>query len=306
MTEHNPRQLRRVNVTAFKEAIASASDAELEEQQRDDQARYEREYHLFLDAYRKEKCYLCGNSFKTLSKERPCVHWLLRRGRFKKKDLPRLFGTFGFTQFAAFTRWVANQERPFGNINDLEIGRDSRKLFQFTVCWKNIKWAFDCSKNDYLGHTGKHTDFPHFHLQMRIDNQPFIDFGDFHIPFTEEDLFRIDLTLGAPDVVNASYGEAGMGMQFTAEIDPEVLIEESQLAESDELATHRMLTVIKAEDGRLDGNALLEIFRESERTGELVANLARKKLGDSHSVKTIISPAESVPEIAKRSERNRR
>lgn len=280
MTSQPPRPLRRVDVEAFKQAMANASDAEHEQHNRDDIARYEHEYNLFQAAYKEDHCYLCGNSFKTLSKGNPCVHWLLRRGKFKKKDFPLVFGKFGFTQLAAFTRWVANQERPFGNINDLEAGREQRKMFQVTVRWKNIEWTFDCSKSDYEGHQGKHTDFPHYHFQMRIDNRPFIDFGDFHVPFTEEDLFRLDLTLGAPECVLANYGEAGLGMQFTSELEPEVLIEESQTAKAVENATHRMVTFITAENGAIDPQALLEVIRESECTGELVANLARKKLDE--------------------------
>jgi hypothetical protein len=229
MTNHSRTPPRRIDVTRLREHLLTADVQELEAQNARDAAHYESEYSAFTEAYARDHCYLCGNSFKTLSKERPCVHWMLRRGKFKKKDFPLLFERFGFTQMAAFTRWAANKEQILSGINDLDAHRSERKIFEFTVRWKNIEWTFDCSKNDYTGHSGRHTEFPHFHLQMRIDGRPFIDFGDFHIPFNEEDLFRIDMSRGASDVFQATYGEGGMGMQFGSEIEPERIIEETEV-----------------------------------------------------------------------------
>lgn len=301
-----PPTVRRIDVAAFKNSIENASEAEIERQHHDDQLRYQREYAAFESAYALEQCHLCNRSFKTLSVDRPCVHWILRRGKFKKRDLTRLFGIFGYTQFAALTRWVANQESAFRNIHDLESGKDARKLFQYTIRWKNIEWSFDCSESDYRGHGGAHSNFPHFHLQMTIDGRRFIDFGDFHIPFTEEDLARIDLAKAVPQHVNATFGEAGRGMQFTAELDPHTLIEESEMAASDDIATHRMLTMINTSDGTFDPKTLFEIIQERERTGEPIASLAKKKLPASANVETIITPAGTIPDIAKRTERSRR
>lgn len=298
--------MRRVNVAVFTRFIESRTDAEIEAQHRADEELHQRQYNAFLAAYKTESCYLCGLPFKTMSTDKPCVHWLLRRGKFKKKDFSRLFRRFGYTQMGALARWVANQERLFGNINDIEEGRDPRKIFQYTVRWRNVEWTFDCSRSDYEGHPGRQTDFPHFHLQMRLNDRPFIYFGDFHIPFTEEDLFRLDLSLHAPEYVNVSFGDGGLGMQATAELDPEVLMVESEVAEADEEATHRMSTMIRAESGPIDPQVLLRVVQESRQTGELIANVARKHFGESHNIQTVITVADSVPDIAKRTERKRR
>lgn len=298
--------LRRIDIATFKRFIESRTQREIEAQQRNDEEQYLRHYNAFFSAYKSESCYLCGLPFKTMSTDNPCVHWLLRRGKFKKKDFSRLFHIFGYTQMGALARWVANQERPFGNINDIEEGRDPRKIFQYTIRWRNVEWTFDCSRSDYEGHPGRQTDFPHFHLQMRLDGRPFIDFGDFHIPFTEEDLYRLDLLLHVPEYVNVSFGDAGFGMQTAAELEPEILMAESEVAASDKEATHQMSTMLRVENGVIDPQVLLRVVQESQRTGELIANVARRYFNGNHIIQTVISAANSVPDIAKRTERNRR
>lgn len=297
---------RRLNTEALRHYLEAASDEEVERHNDRDTARYETEYDAFSTEYQKGKCYLCHCDFKTISRDRPCVHWLLRRGKFKKNDFPLLFEKFGFTQLAAFTRWAANQEQPLSAINDLDVLRGERKVFEFTVRWKNIEWTFDCSKNDYEGHDGLKTNFPHFHLQMRIDGRAFIDFGDFHIPFTEEDLFRIDVSRDLPSLFHVSYGDAGLGMQFASELDPDTILEETEVTDDLDKATYRMQTIITSENGSIDMQALLKAMEQSRATGEPIASLARKHLGDEHSIRTIISPGDGMPEIAKRSERKRR
>ncbi len=297
---------RRVDVERFKARVEGTTEEEWLAQVERDERRYDSELDAFVAGYKEERCYLCGNDFKTISRERPCSHWILRRGKFKKNDFPLLFDRFGFTQLAALTRWAANQEQLFGNINDLDEGRGPRKVFEFTVRWKNIEWTFDCSENDYAGHGGAHSDFPHYHFQMRIDGRPFIDFGDFHVPLLEGDLARIDLTREAPGHIDATFGHAGRGMQFASEIDPDRIIAESTVVGDGEPATYRMQTFIMGGESGMDGEALRSIVEESMRTGETMASLARKRMGADHSVNTVIFPADSVPEVAKRTPRKRR
>ena len=50
----------------------------------------------------------------------PCIHWLLRRGRFKKKDFPSITTRYDYHDIAAFFRWCANEESHLRNINDLD------------------------------------------------------------------------------------------------------------------------------------------------------------------------------------------
>ena len=300
------QRLRRVNVDAFKALVDSMTGEELSKQQELDFQRSETEHANFVEEYHKGMCYLCGKPFKTISKAHPCVHWLLRQCKFKKKDLPAIYQRFGYTQIAAFTRWVANQERFQGNINDLVEEKNKKKIIEFTVKWKNIEWTFDCSRSDYEGHGGPHSNFPHYHLQMRIDGRSFIDFGDFHIPFSEEDLFHIDLTLAIPDKFHHTFGIGGLGMQSAAEIDPEEIIRNTVVTENEDQATYHMQTMILANDNPIDGETLKAMIEESRRTKEPIASLVRKYLPNTDSIRTLITPADTVPEIARRTERNRR
>lgn len=297
---------RRVNIDAFRKLVESMTDEDLTRQQEEDIQRSEAEHAQFVEGYEKGVCYLCGKPFKTISHDNPCVHWLLRQCKFKKKDLSLIYSRFSYTQLAAFTRWVANQERFQGNINDLLEDKSERKIFEFTIKWKNIEWTFDCSKNDYEGHGGTRSNFPHYHLQMRIDGKPFIDFGDFHLPLSEQDLFHIDLTLAIPDKFHHSFGVGGAGMQSAAEIDPEDIIHNTVVTDDENKATYRMQTMMHANGHTIDGQVLQAMVEESRKTGEPLASLARKYLPNSVSIKTVISPAETVPEIARRTERTRR
>ncbi|WP_151705494.1 hypothetical protein [Nitrincola alkalilacustris] len=187
--------LKRVNPKSFKEMIESLPAGELDRihQLQHDQALDE--HRRFKEHYEREECYLCGKPFKTLSKSEPCIHWLLRRCKFKAKDFSKIYQAFDYHQISSYLRWVANQERFQGNINDLVDEKGERKIIQTTIKWKNIEWTFDCSKTDYEGHGSGNSSFPHYHFQMRIDGKQFINFNSHHISFSEKDLFNLDVTI---------------------------------------------------------------------------------------------------------------
>ena len=103
------------------------------EQQREN---YEREYSDFIKHYGRDECYLCGKPFKTISKSEPCVHWLLRRCKFKKKDFTKITDKYDFYNISAFLRWVANAEAGVRNINNLKEESSERKIFETTIKWK--------------------------------------------------------------------------------------------------------------------------------------------------------------------------
>lgn len=297
---------RRIDPDSFRKLFESMSDEELQRNNERDIAQSEKEHAHFVEHYERGLCYLCGKPFKTISKDTPCVHWLLRQCKFKKSDFPQVCERFGYTQIAAFTRWAANQERFLSGINDLSSEKSGRKVFEYTVRWKNIEWTFDCSKNDYQGHGTGHSAYPHYHLQMRIDGKPFINFGDFHIPLSEEDLFHLDLTHAASDIFHHSFGAGGLGMQAGIEIDPEEIIRETVVTDNGDEATYRLQTMVMAGDKPFSGEALKKMVEESQATGATMASLAHKYLGGTASVKTVVSPADSIPEIARRTERKRR
>jgi len=294
--------LRRVNVNALGQMIKGMSQKTLQRQNEADWEKATAEHEAFVEAYKRQFCYLCGKPFKTSSTANPCVHWILRQCKFKKKDFPLVYKRFGYRQIAAFARWVANEERFQGNINDLSQERSGRKVFQCTVKWKHIEWTFECSEGDYTGHTGTASDFPHYHFQMRIDKRPFIDFNDFHIPLSEEDLFYLDLDQGLPDLFEHTFGMGGAGMQTAAEMKPEVIVEESTVVDP-EHAAFRLQTFIVAGEKPITSDALMAMYEESKTTGKTVAHLSQKYFNDARSIRTIVSPADSVPEIAKRTGR---
>lgn len=163
-----PTRVSRAEIEAFKALVDGASDEEQAAQRQCDRQRADREHAAFEGAYLAGRCYICGNPLATMDRGDPCVHWLLRRGKFKKRDFPLVCARFDFSRVSAYARWCANMERPLANINDLDERRGGRKVFEFTARWKDVEWTFDCSENDYLGHGGAHSNFPHYHMQPRI------------------------------------------------------------------------------------------------------------------------------------------
>ncbi len=259
----------------------------------------------FKVGYENGICYLCNKPFRTISKENPCLHWLLRRCKFKKKDFPKIYAKYGYFHIASFIRWSANQEKLYSNINDLVEEKSDRKILSYTVKWKNIEWTFDCSKSDFSGHKGTSSDFPHYHFQMRIGGKQFINFNDFHVPFTDYDVFTLQNNIEQGDWFKQNFGAIGAGMQDAISRDPEAVLEQTISTDKDD-ATYRFSTVVMANDKPIPGELIDEILEESLRTGKTKALIATNKLKGIATVKTIISPADSIPDIASRTEHKRK
>jgi hypothetical protein len=154
----------------FLKSIPKDKEAELFQQTFE---QHEEKYTRFLNAYSKDECYLCNKNFKTYSKSNPCLHWLLRRCKFKKKDFPLLTEKYDYHQINMYVQWIANSEYFQKNINDMKGEQSEKKVFQSTIKWKNIEWSFECSENDFKGHNGS-INYPHYHFQMTIDKRIFI------------------------------------------------------------------------------------------------------------------------------------
>lgn len=71
----------------FRNFITNAPREVLDNIFKQDRERYERESTEFVISYEKGICYLCKKPFKTTSSNKPCLHDLLRRGKFKKYAL---------------------------------------------------------------------------------------------------------------------------------------------------------------------------------------------------------------------------
>ena len=290
----------------YRKIFESMSPEEIEEMNRKNDAEHQRQAAEFKAGYEKEICYLCGKPFKTISRENPCLHWLLRQCKFKKKDFPKIYAKYGYGNIAAFIRWCANQERLLSSINDLEEEKSERKVLSYTVKWKNIEWTFDCSKNDFAGHQGKSIDYPHYHFQMKVDGQQFINFNDFHVPFTDQDIFVLKNSMEQSDWFKQDFGTIGSGMQQAVSIDLDDILEHTGRSENEEEATYHFSTMIDASDNPISGDEIYNIQQEAERTGKSFAYVAQNRLKERAKVQTVISPADSIPDIASRTEHKRR
>lgn len=286
----------------YRKIFENMSPEEISEMNRLNDEEHKRQVTEFKAGYIKGICYLCNKPFKTISKENPCLHWLLRQCKFKKKDFPKIYEKYGYTNIAAFIRWCANQERFLSNINDLDDEKSDRKVLSYTVKWKNIEWTFDCSRNDFSGHQGTSIDYPHYHFQMRIDGQQFINFNDFHIPFSENDLFHLKCTIEQGDWFKHNFGAIGSGMQEAVSVALDDILEYTDHTDNEDEATYHLSTIIDASDNPITGDELYEIQKEAERTGKSFAYIAQQKLKDRAKVQTVISPADSIPDIASRTE----
>lgn len=293
---HDPEKYRKIYESLSKEEVAELNDKDHQE--------HIRQVELFKAGYAAQSCYLCGKPFRTISKDDPCLHWLLRQCKFKKKDFPLVFNKYGYGNIASFIRWCANQERLLSNINDLEEEKSSRKVVSYTVRWKNIEWTFDCTENDLRGHTETKVDYPHYHFQMRIDGRPFIDFNDFHLPFTDHDLFV--LSLRDSNWFHQGFGAIGSGMQDAVSVPMDMLLEHIGPADDEEDATYHLSTMIDASENPISGEEIYEIQQEAERTGRSFAYVAQRRLKDRAKVTTVVSPADTIPDIAQRTEHRRR
>lgn len=272
----------------------------------------ESEYRSFLEHYEKDNCYLCSKPFKTMSAPNPCLHWLLRRSnKFKKKNFLDVTKSFDFHNIEAFLRWVAHAEAGSLNINDLHMERSERKIFETTIRWRNLEWTLDCSESDFKGHPGTRTNFPHWHFQMRIDGRQFINFNDFHVKFSDYDRFLFALKRHPNAGFLYTYGPGGSGMQDKWDMltrDPERFLANVVSTSEPEEASLRMQTIVMGGEGGISGEKIDEAMKMSRETGKPLAHCIREVTANDKNIliKTIVSPSDSVPEIARRTERKRR
>ncbi len=298
-------------VKKFKTHVSTMSEEESMKHFSEQQKAYDIEYKSFKSAYDEDKCYMCGNPFSSISTEKPCLHWLLRRCKFKKKDFKKISEAFDFYQISAYLRWVAFAESGAKNINNLKEESSDRKKFEVTIKWKNIEWTLDCSHNDFAGHAGSKTDFPHWHFQMRIDGRQFINFNDYHIQFSNNDQLKLTLENDQDSGFEHNFGYAGEGMQEVMDDiakDFDGHMESAMSASNPDDGSVHIQSMVMAPDGGISGEKIDEALEMHRKTGKTLQYCFSKVLesDENVSIKSIVSPSESVPEIAKRTERTRR
>lgn len=273
--------------------LTEGNDAQLQR----DRAQHKR----FQDNFRKGICYLCNEPLITFRNELPCLHWLLRPHGFKKKDFLSVTKKYGFFQIQAYLRWVANEDGFALNINDMPEGGSGR-LFETTIRYKNLEWSFSCSETDYLGTHASRP--PHYHFQMRVDNRPFIDYADFHIPFNEFDITTIEAKRTLPDIIEIGYsfGE-GMRDVLTDET-AEQIVNSAKFEGVRENAPLEIDTFAIADEGKtISGKDIYNIIQEANEKKVTMSSLMHKL--ENAIVRFMVSPGPGVVKQAPRSKRKK-
>lgn len=265
----------------------------------------EMEHQEFQEAFIIDNCYLCHSPLTTFNISKLCLHWLLNPNGFKKQYFEFIYKHYTYFQIESYLRWVANQEILFQNINSLPQEETSGKLIELTIGYKSLEWSFSCSESDLQGHkASRFGKFPHYHFQMRIANKPFINYTDFHIPFSDEDLFKLKIIRKNHPSLQHVF-PFGNGMKEALNMEPDRLLKDMQITTEENKSSFHLQTVITAEPGKtISGDKIAAIIAESQKTGKPIAALAQSHINDA-SIKVLISPGEGVPEIAKRKIRRR-
>ncbi len=280
----------------------SMSAEELDETNRVDHERYEKEYAQFIEGYKTWICYICKKSLKTYSSKNFCLHYLLKPNWFEKNDFPKIFQKWSYFHISSYLRWVANQERYASSINNLIEEKDPKKKFEYTIKWKNIEWTFSCALTDFVGHIGV-WNFPHYHFQMRIWGRQFINYGEYHIPFSDYDLFIFDSI--DTWLVRHSYWYWGLWIQESIEkidrsVNPFENLKRTEVSDEAQFKIHTTITWDISQD------LIAGIIEESKKTGQTIASLVSKLNSDKFSVSTIIEPIDDIPNIAARDPKYRK
>lgn len=289
----------------IKDFFNSLTPEQIEQKNNEQFEENKRVYIEFKGAYEKGECSLCHSKLDNFSENNPCFHWFLKPNGIKKKDFKKYLSTpINYFQFDSYIRWMANLDKPFRNINDLKEEMNPSKVAEYTVKYKNIEWTISISENDKKGHlNSNYAEFPHFHIQMKVDNQIFIRFNDFHIPLSEADIFTFTALEEASDKIEwrNSFGE---GMAILEDIDSLEQIDHLMTRTDDiENGTFNTGTMVQMPQGEtMDGETLEKIFEESRKTKKPIRHLINKYFPQAKII-TEIRPGDGVPEIKKRNTR---
>jgi hypothetical protein len=287
-------------IEEFRKRIQALSEEEKNKINKLELEEYEKQYSEFKENFIKERCYVCNKELNYFDINSVCIHWLLRRNkRFKPKNFKLIYKKFGYFQISSYLKWVANLDKKLQNINNLEEEKNPKKVFEYTIKFKEIEWSFSCGLNDYKGHEGTQVNFPHYHFQMRVNNQTFIDYGRFHPKFSDEDLFNMQIKLGNIPEISYVEGE-GSGMQeLFDKLSPEELMKNLKYTEDGKKADIRTSYFIEAKEGhKIKGEDLQKILQLRKKEGKPLWNY--KDQLKNCSIKAIVNAGENTPEIAGR------
>lgn len=271
------------------------------------EAETKKDFEQFSASLSEGICYYCKYPITHFSAKKPCLHWFLKPNGFKKKYFNILMEERGFRQINTYLRWVSNTETIAANINDLVEEKSSNNFIEETISYKNLEWSFSCSENDRKGHLGSQVGLnPHYHFQMKVNGNVIINYNSFHLPFTDHDEFSFAVESGKINRL-FSMKTHDVGMQGVFDLISHQNSEDDilQYTEDSANAAFHSDIMIMAEPGKtISGDQIADLIEERKQTGVSLSVLARKL--ENVSVNTIVTPAEGVPEMAKRTGRKRK
>lgn len=287
----------------FKKKLESISPEVIKRQNLIQQQETDKIYKKFIRALKKGKCFLCYMKMDKFDISKPCLHWFTYPKGIKKKHFENYLNSpLSFFRLDSYFRWLANTEVPIGNINDMKQDTSETSFLETTIKYKNIEWAFSIGHTDKEGHqTSRIANKPHYHIQMKVNDMIFLKFNDYHIEFTDDDLFMLEAQKQDVLTFQQSYGT---GMSIIEDEETLKFIDEyTTVPENENSAPFRRQTLIMAQPGKtIPGELIKKAIEESERTKIPVGKIMRKYLdSEGASINTVISPSENVTDMAKRS-----
>jgi hypothetical protein len=292
----------------LKKFLESISPEEIERKNRIQEEENERVYFQFIAAQKLNKCFLCGLPLNEFDKTKFCYHWFLYPFGIKKRDFDNFLHRIVLRYFNldSYFRWLANYEKPFRNINDLSGDIQSNQVFQYTIKYKSIEWSISASHSDVEGHNDSQFGRePHFHLQMKVNDLIFIKFNDYHLRFSDEDLFNLELIHQNEGRIGIGYHK-GQGISvIEAQDNLKILDDKMTLVDDESTATFRTQTFIQAPDGKpIEGELVQKLLEESNKTKIPFRRLLKKYRTDC-KITTIISAGDGVPKMKNRKRRGK-
>jgi hypothetical protein len=302
-TIENSRRMNSYRNRNMRDFLTSFSEEELELRRLVHRAKVDIEYSRFLLSLDEGKCHICQMKLNEFNAEEPCFHWFLNPDGIRKKHFDKyLTRPIGYHQLTGYLRWFAHLEGGFGAINDLETETSSNKMREVTIRYKNLEWAFAFSESDYNGHTGKKAGaYPHYHVQMTIDDRPFLGFNNYHIPFTEVDFQILEIQRQAPDAMNIRH-RYGEGASILEDEEGFKLIDQEYSLKGDESNAdyHCITTMIPPKGQKISGEMIRQAIEESNKTGRPYSNILAEMQPDLIVTKDV-EAGSNVAEKKKRS-----
>lgn len=265
-------------------------------------------YNEFKEAFKADCCALCGSKLDHFDEDEICLHWFTMPSGIRKKHLKNfLKEPIRYSRLETYFRWMSSLLEPIKNINDLSCEMTPSKLKEVTIKYRNIEWSLNYGQSDVDGHkNSKNANFPHFHIQITIDDRPFIRFNECHIPFSEVDIFNFKIEKEAADLVQFKHLH-GEGMSI---IENEKYLKEfdelMQVAKDPKNAPIMTSSVITIPEGKeFTEEDLAELRAESKVTGVPIRKIIAARFPD-FIVETRINKGPGVPSMKKRNKRNKK